>query len=304
MKRTALVLVPVLLLAACASDDDGRRGSSGPRWTSSSRVDAPGGAPTIRTFPPETRAFMQEGLRQFSKSDARWESTRREWLAMGPRESEFLVQSMWAALLAAQERNAPDLVERARHELALIGTPSVPLMASVLRTGTMTSVEDRESGTTREIAVDDQQRQEAAEILSIIGAPAVDATVEALEGADTKAGRRHALNALGNMGERGGPKAAQTLIRWSRDSDDVLRVAAVHGMRNMKDAATMSALVGALGDTEKLVREKAGDALVVRGDRSAVPAIRSAALRAQSEARLDEFRRLSRAAELLEKRGR
>ena len=303
MKRLAVLPVVLLALAACASDDGGSS-SDGSSSGSSRRIDAPEGAPTVKTFPPETVAFMKAGLKQFNDQDPRWENTRREWIALGPRETEFLVQSMWGALLRMQSVNMPENVERARHELALIGEPSIPLMCAVLNAGAIRTSTDPQTGEERPVNVDDLQRREASEVLSIIGPPAVPAVTRVLDDAETKSGRRYALMTLGNMGERGGDTAARTLAKWAKDDDEVLRVEAVHAMRTCHDAATQSALVAALGDDDELVRIKAAESLASRGDLSMVSVIRSAAQRAASDGRIAESRRMERAAEVLEKHGR
>jgi hypothetical protein len=259
-------------------------------------VDAPEGAPTIKTFPPETQAFMKAALHQFSVQDPRWESTRREWLAMGPRETEFLVQTMWGGLLASQKRNAPELVERARHELALIGEPSIPLMADVIATGEVGTAYDPGSSEQRPVRVDDMERREAAEVLAIIGPSAVAPTIAALDRAQTKSGKRAALAALGNMGDRGGAEAAGTLVAWSRAEELLHRVEAVSGMRNYTDGATRSALLAALSDEDEIVRIKAAESLWVRKDTSASGAIHDAAERARSQGHLGEANKLERIA--------
>lgn len=306
--RTFL-LAPVLLLAACSSDDASSAGGGRDAARRAATADgaSPSAPPTIRTFPQATQAFMKSALHQFSAQDPRWETTRREWLALGQREAEFLVQQMWGALLAAQTRNAPDLVERARHELALIGEPSVPLMCEVLTTGTVL-IEDPRTGEPTPVSIDDLQRREAAEVLAIIGAPAVRATVEALGRAQAKGGKRFALQALGNMGDRGGPEAARALTTYTRDDELILRIEAVRGLRNWKDQATLDTLVGALADAEDLVRIEAAASLVAREAVSAVPALRAAAATARAraeghvgEGHLNEARKMDRAAELLSK---
>lgn len=296
MKRLALpLLLPVLVLAACASDDAGGGSSS----RGSDRGDAPSGAPTVQTFPPETQAFMKAALKQFSDQSPNWESSRREWLAMGDREAQFLVQTMWGGLLNAQQRNAPDLVERARHELALIGEPSIPLMAEVIATGEAGTLRDPATGEDRPIRIDDLQRREAAEVLSIIGAPALPATLEALDRSETKSGRRYALVTIGNIGARGGDTVSRALVEWARAEDVLHRLEAVNGMRNCRDDATRSALFAALSDEEEIVRVRAAESLYGRKDGSAAGAVQAAADRAKGEGRLVEARKLERIASAL-----
>lgn len=302
---SARVLAAAALLAAagfpaaCAGSPAGTQDGGGGSGTRPSRASG-SGTPTIQTFPADTRAFMEAGLRQFSSGDARWSGTRAAWLAMGERESEFLVQTMWGALLKSQELNAPDLVERARHELALIGAPSVPLMAAVLEESELANPTDAEGRTVR-VAMDDGLRREAAEILTIIGAPAVPAVLGALGRAESKGGRRFALRALGQMGTRGGPEASAALLEYARSDDDLLRIEAITGMRHHRDAATGAALVTALGDGERLVRENAAESLVVRGDRSVLGSIRAAADRARASGQIAEARRMDAFAVVLEK---
>ncbi len=293
----AAAAVPAAL-GACAGTSESGGGGGGARTERSS-----GGTATIQTFPPETRAFMEAGIRQFSAGDARWPGTRAQWLAMGDRESEFLVQTMWGALLRSQDLNAPDLVERARHELALIGAPSVPLMAAVLSESELARPTDAE-GRTVSVAIDDGQRREAAEILTIVGAPAVPSLLRVLDSGQSKGGRRFALRALGQMGTRGGSSASQALLEYARGGDELMRIEAITGMRHHRDEATGAALLAALGDGERLVRENAAESLVVRADRSALGAIRAAADRARSSGQLAEARRMDAFVTALEKHGK
>ncbi len=290
---TAALLVLTLLLPACAGggSDRGAGGSPG------------GAAPsTAKTFDGDTAAFMRAGLHQFSDGDSAWASTRAQWLALGDREASFLVTNMFGALLAAQRSVAPELVERARHELVLIGAPSVPLLADVLAAGTVTTVYDEIAETDKPFAVDDDARREAAEVLALIGAPAARATSDVLSRAETKSGRRFALQSLGNMGDRGGATSRDTLVRYTRDDDWVLRVAAVTALRTLTDAESERALAEALGDDEDLVRQNALGSLVMRRASGTLPAIRSSHARARDAGRLVESRRLERAIRTLESR--
>jgi hypothetical protein len=292
----ALVLATAVAVPGCASDGSSggsRSGSSGGGSGSQTEVERPSADDgTARTFDQATNDFMVDGLKQFSDNDPRWPETRATWLAKGKRESDFLVSAMFAGLLGSQQVNRPDMVQRARHELVLIGEPAVEFLAGILATGTVDTIYDEIEEKEKEIAVDDDTRREAAEVLSLIGGPAASATARAADRAETKSGKRFALQSLGNMGDRGGRPAGEALARWARADDWVLRVEAVHGMRNFSDGATRSALESSLRDEEKLVREKAVTALAVRGDRSSLPALRSALSTARSNARLVEAKRI------------
>lgn len=293
---SAVVLFVALGAAACGSDDAVRGGGRfGGPGAAGRRVPA-----TLDTFPAETQTFMKTALRQFSAQDPTWQSTRREWLALGARESDFLVQLIWGALLAGQARNAPDIVERSRSELALIGAPSIPLMAEVLSTGTL-AMTDPATGEEVEVTIDDLQRREAAEVLALVGPVAVPAVIDALERAGTKGGRRAAVQALGSMGDRGGPGAVAALVACSADPDVTIAVESVYGMRNYHDAETRAALLRALAGPEPLVREKAADSLAGRLDASAIPALADAAARARADGRLAEAARIERAARALQR---
>ena len=288
----SLVLAIAAAVSGCASDGSSGR-SSGGGSTIQSDVDRPSvDDGTAGTFDASTNEFMVNGLKQFSKGDPAWTATRARWLAMGPRESDFLVSAMFAGLLAAQRVNAPELVQKARHELVLIGAPSVEFLAGILATGTVATVYDQIEEKEKPIQVDDDTRREAAEVLALIGGPAAGATARASDRAETKSGQRFALQALGNMGDRGGRPAADALIRWSRAADWVLRVEAVHGLRGFSDAATRSALEASLRDDERLVREKAVAALAVRRDPASLPALRTALATARSNTRLAEAKRI------------
>jgi len=299
MRSTALtlVLVTTVALAACASDGtdgggapSGSTSSSGQSQASVERPDPEDG--TATTFDAATNDFMVAGLKQFSSGDPAWADTRTKWLAKGKRESDFLVSAMFAALLKAQQVNAPELVQRARHELGLIGAPSVGFLAGILATGTVDTIYDEIEEKDKPIRVDDDTRREASEVLALIGAPAALATAAAASRAETKSGRRFALQALGNMGDRGGPAAVDALVRWSRNDDWVLRVEAVHGLRHFSDASTRAALEAALRDDEALVREKAIDGLRQRREKASLSALRSALQVARGAARLQEAKRI------------
>ncbi len=293
--RPVPIVLVALVASACAS------GSSSGDGASPAADSAPQGPRTLDEFPPQTRKFMEEGLHQFSRGDPEWEATRAKWLALGPDASQFLVETMWAALLRSQSLAQPQLVERARHELALIGEPAIPLMAQFLAGGTIWSGADPKTGERREVDVDDMARGEASEILGLIGGPAVPAVTDALERAPTKAGRRSALTTLGYIGDRGGEAASAPLMRYARDPDDVLRVEAVHALGFFHDAGTRPALIAALGDGEELVRRTAAESLLTRRDVEAAAYVRGAADDARSAGRLGEAAALQSCAEALEK---
>ncbi len=293
--------VRIAVLAACLAAAAGCASEGGSGGRDAGGASAPDLQPgTSGSFSAETRRFMADGLRAFSRNDPGWDQTRARWLALGPRESQFLVSSMFAALLAAQARNAPALVERARHELALIGAPSVGFLSGVLATGTVATAYDAIAEEERPIRVDDDARREAAQVLGLIGAPAAQATADAAARAETKSGRRFALVALGTMGERGGAAASSALARYATDPDWVLRVEAVQGLAGCRDATSRAALEQALGDSEDLVREKAAEGLVQRGERGALPALQRALSAARAAGRVAEVRRLDAAVRHLE----
>lgn len=289
--RSASIVLVAALVAGCASGSDGGSSSSG---------SGSSGPKAIKNFPPETQAFMKAGLHQFSKGDPQWETTRAVWLAKGPDEADFLVQNMWAALLRFQGLDQPGEVERARHELVLIGEPSVPLLAAFLQGGTVASVVDQQTGERRDVVVDDFARQEASAVLGLIGAPAVGPVRDALENTTSKAGKRYALQTLGNIGDRGGAAAYEPILRYLTGEDEVLRVEAAYSLRFFHDETTRSALIQALSDGDDLVRRKAAEALKNRRDATSVPAIRAAADRARAEARMTEATELDRAASWIE----
>jgi hypothetical protein len=292
--RTA-VLACALLAAACAGDGAGTGATS-----STDSPAAPARPPAVESFPPETQAFMKSALHQFSAGDPAWETSRAEWLAKGPHEASFLVETMWAALLRFQGLNQPKEVERARHELAIIGEPSVPLLAAFLGGGTAYTTVDTKTGERQDVPVDDLARREASEVLGLIGAPAVPAVRGALESAPTKAGKRYAIQTLGYIGDRGGPAAYEPLVAHARDEDEVLRVEAVVSLRHFHDDSTRSALLGALSDESDLIRRKAAESLKVRRDAAAAPHIRAAAQSARAAAKLAEADELDRVAAWLE----
>lgn len=297
----SLVLSAVVLSLAAT----GGCGSGG------ARTDTPHTSPTVRQGPrtdatvrklsAETKAMMENALRQFSAGDPAWEKSRAEWLALGEAESDFLVSLMWAALLRSQSLAAGDLVVRARHELAQLGRHSVELMGEMLAGGAAYTFHDDIADEDRVVPIDDSARREAAEVLALVGEPAVPTLAWVFDNAETKSGRKFALAALGNMGSRAGPAATQAILAAVDDPDWVIRVEAVHALRTGEDAAARAALERALSDSESLVREKAADALAARGDPAAVPALRAAQEQARGAGRLAEASRFSRAVVIIEK---
>jgi hypothetical protein len=297
--RFAFAAAAALAAAGCASDD----GASGGAPASAFAEPAPSvekGPRAIETFPSETRVFMFNGLKQFTKGDPQWETTRAEWLAKGPDEVNFLVTTMWAALLKFQTLGQLSDMERVRYELAKIGEPAIPILAEFLTGGNAYTSIDPETGTAREMGVGDMARGEASQVLSLIGAPSVPAVRDALAATSSKAGKRWALETLGYLGDRGGADAVEPLLQYARSEDDVLRADAVHAMRFCHDDATRGALLAALEDGDALVRKRAADALMNRREGSAVPALRAAAERARADAKLAEAGEMTRAASWIE----
>jgi HEAT repeat protein len=291
MTRCLATAAVLLLVAACAG---GRARSLDPQ--SSPADPAPRENRALASFPKEEQGFMAAGLHQFSAGDPHWEATRAKWLAMGREEADFLVRAMWAGLLKAQAANQPQLVEKARHELAMIGEPAIPMTAQLLAGGRVYTETDAQTGESREVPVDDFTRGEASEILAIIGAPAVPAVAQVLSSAPSKGAQRAAIETLGNIGDRGGDAAAAPILPYVRGEDDVLRVEAVHALGHFHDATTRAALLDALSDEDPLVRRKSAEALVLRRDESAAVALRQAAERARAAGHLAEGTEMDRAA--------
>ena len=174
----------------------------------------------------------------------------------------------------------------------------------MLAGGDLYTVYDEIAEEDKTVSVDDDARREASEVLSLIGEPAAPALASALARAETKGGRRFVLQSLGNMGDRGGEAARGAVLGQVGTQDWVLRVEAVHALRNFSDARTREALLRALGASESLVREKAASALAVRGEASTVPALEQAAETARASGRLREAAAMRRAAALIQARSR
>jgi HEAT repeat protein len=255
---------------------------------------------TVNSLPEETREWMKAALHEFSAGNPSWSGLRAEWLAMGEREANFLVAVMWGGLLRAQKLAAGELVERARHELALIGEPSIGLMSGIVGGGTAFSFYDDIEEEEKVVPIDDTARREAAEVLTIIGPPAVASLVHLTDNAETKSGRKFALKSLGDMGDGGGPDATSALTQALDNPDWIVRVEAAHALRTRSDESSRQALEGALGDDERLVRQKAADALAARGEAASMDALQAAWESARQAGRLAEASRLNRSVKLLE----
>ncbi len=101
---------------------------------------------------------------------------------------------------------------------------------------------------------------------------AVAALGEVLRDPDARYDNRWvAARALGRIGGEAALKSLRSALAEDRFS--MIRLAAIHGLKDLNDAASLDAFVKALGDEAMVVRSAAADALGVLGDARAAPAL-------------------------------
>jgi len=216
-----------------------------------------------REFSGEERAFFDAAWRVFKEDSPRWLEAREQWRAMDGAARGLLAMNLYRALTTARMQSAPHLVARAKNDLVLLGEDAVPALVGGLSVRAVT----REDGTV--VPVGQALLHDAAEALSLVGAPAVPGLLD-IAGSGELSLVQEAVFALGNIGD---PRAEPLLLRLARDPNWSLRGTAVLALRKYPGGAARDRMVEALGDGESFVGEMAARALVTEKRTDALPGI-------------------------------
>ncbi len=271
----------LLLLAGCAAGSGG--GGPGPALPSSpwgaiaeeppsppEPLQGPLSVPTPsvrqapqREFTAEERSRMDAAWALFRAQDPAWPEACEAWRGLGPEATAVLAENLYRAMVAARARSAPHLVSAARKELALLGEPAVPILTAGLATRAVRTPEGDELRMGMEVLHD------AAEALSVIGAPAVPGLMD-IARSGVKVLVREAVWALGNVAD---PRSEDLLVVLAGDGDWDVRGAAVQALRGYPSARAGETLLARMEDTEGLVVRRSAEALAARGSRDVLPGL-------------------------------
>jgi hypothetical protein len=226
-------------------------------------VPTPSVIPTpVREFNKDEQAWLDAAWNIFKKQDPRWPEVRQEWVAMGIEAQSVLADNLYRAMVAARAASALHLVDTARKDLVLLGEPAVPTVVYGLATRAFRG----ENG--EEVRVGQSILHDAAETLSLIGAPAVPGLLDIARSGE-KVLVTEAVWALGNIGDA---RARSTILELAQSSDWQTRSGATLALRGYDDTEVGAMLVRRLEDEESLVVQRAAQAMVARRNKDVLPA--------------------------------
>jgi len=264
-----------VLLAGCSSGPEHRTPASWggiveetpeppPPMTGLLSVPTPSVAPyPEREFTGEEKAFFERAWTAFKQGDREWPEMRVQWLGMGPEAVGLLAENMYRALVASRARGALHLVEAAKNELRAMGEGAVPVLVGALA---VRAVRTAGGG---EVAVGQEVLHDAAEVASFAGPPAVPGLLD-VAGCGEPSLVTEAVWALGIIGD---PRAEEALGRLAAGENPYIRAAAVLALRHYDTEASRARMVAALEDEDRLVVDRAAQALAADRRAAAAPAI-------------------------------
>jgi hypothetical protein len=287
--RAIAVLVALAAAAGCASTPEQERdrptGWGGiveekppPPPPLTGRLSVP--TPSVRPYPvkewgAEEQAFFETAWAAFRRGDRGWPELRERWRSLGPEATGLLAENLYRAMVASRVRGALHLVAVAKKELEYLGGDSVPVLVGGLSVRAVKNAEGEE------VVVGQEVLHDAAEALSIVGAPAVPGLLDVATSGEPVL-VREAIWALGNIGD---PRSEEALLAHAAAPDLLVRSAAILALRNYRTPRARAVLVAGLEDADPLVIERAAESLARGGHREAAPAVVDALERAQRDAR-------------------
>jgi len=287
MRKLAIalfILVPGLV--GCASNGGSARPSrDGPRPSAGRPAPREASRPgTGEEFTEDEKALMEQAFRAFKDDAPDWPARRNQWLGLGEKARNVLVENLLRAMVLARLANYPEGADRARLELIYLGSLAIPTVAGVLSDPMWVNPSTGEAE-----RLPTEIQTELTELLLVNGESAVPALTR-LAKSDVASVRRNAYDALGRMESPEGLALLVRVLGGSGDWIDRVRAAGALGRYRDEPRAT-DALVRALDDGEEQVVKEAARGLVRQGATAAIPALE----RRRAEARAAENLRLSAA---------
>jgi hypothetical protein len=217
---------------------------------------------------------MNAAWEAFVKESPEWPRHREEWLSMGTRAANTLVENLFRTMVLSRLRNFPRGYDICRKELILLGAIAVPTLTGVLRDP---HFRDPRSG--RRERLPTGIVTDVADVLAY-SAPASVRPLAGLLSSPVPSVRRGAAAALGKTKD---PGALPPLTDMLDGGEWIDRIAAAQALGHLGNPGGVGPLVSALNDSEDLVVEEAARALARLRARSAVGALDARRARAQDD---------------------
>jgi hypothetical protein len=294
--RLALILALVTaVLCGCATDGNDRATEKTPKKPAKAGDPkrAPLKAGSGKEFTSEERAKMAVAWEAFKDESSTWPALREEWIALGPKATNTLVDNLLRTMILFRLANAPHVAQRARLELVQVGSPAIPTIEGVLGHPVY---QNPDTGRTERLPTEIQT--ELNELLMICGEDAVPALIRLCR-SDVPTVRRNAMNALGQM------KASAAIpiltARLARADHWIDRMTAARALGFGEDATGEKALIAGLDDADEAVVLECARSLARRGATDAIPAIEKRRKKARAMEEYKISRGLGEAIEIIRK---
>ncbi|MHC4469922.1 MAG: HEAT repeat domain-containing protein [Planctomycetota bacterium] len=275
MKHALLLSLALFLLlpAGCESGGEEKDDADTPS-TTRSKPKPPARAGKGEGFTAEERATMEAAWSAFTSDSPEWPLYRDDWVSLGPKATNTLVDNLLRAMILARIRNYPEGYDRARKELILLGPATLETLAGVLERGTY-----RDPAKNEDRSIPSGVVTDVTEILVAAGKPAV-AHLAGLLDHESPTVRRACAEALGRLRDPGGYAPLEKMLTGSSDWAD--RMIAARAVGYYRTKAASRALVAALEDPDESVVAESARSLARMKTAGAVPALESRAKKARA----------------------
>ncbi len=224
---------------------------------------------------PEEEARFRRAWSLFLTKDPRWPSERDAWLSYGGAAPYVLSENLFRYFWSASRLGKRAEVTRVAYEAAHVGEPAVAYFAEPLVTARWPLKEpltvdvfnpDNPNKplhkTFTYFEIDDIARQQAAQVLAAIGAPAVPTLASrAVLSSAVPGARTYAAYALGAIATDDAVAALGRMVREGATWQDRGAAAKGLGFAIHKNEAARAPLEAARQDPDPFVRRKAEEAL-------------------------------------------
>jgi hypothetical protein len=275
--RVALLLATALVAAGCTSPRGGKgRGAAPPAPEAKAPDPIEDRDVDVRSLSREDLQAFETSWRLFVAHDPRWERVRGDWLRRGGAAPYVLSENLFRYFWSASKYHKEDEIVRVGEEAARVGEPAVGYFAKVLVIDRWPLKEpvtleqfDPESGSNEPLRrtythfdIDDGTRQDAAKVLTRIGAPAVKTlSSPAILRAKKPSVRTYGAYALGRIATDDAVAALASVLATSPEWKDRGAAAKALGFALRTNASARPPLEKALEDSDDFVRRKAREGL-------------------------------------------